>query len=129
MIPPIIVTEIGGWPLFFKTVQDAERYLEPPETEDDDCVIHDSEGHVLTLTVMGETETEEKYFFGLLTAYTFIPWSIKIGPGYVQSTQIESLESVLRRYVTEYIMPESLANRATLQELLETAITKSGFTR
>jgi hypothetical protein len=51
--PPIVVSEPGNIDLF-KSVQEAERYLEPPNVEDGETIVHDSEGRRLSLEIVEE---------------------------------------------------------------------------
>ncbi len=60
-VPPIIVIEQGGNIEIFQTVREAEIYLEPIDVENNEYVIYDSEGRLLTATVV----TEHQYLFGL----------------------------------------------------------------
>lgn len=53
-IPPIIVIEQGGDIEIFQTVRDAEMYLEPLDVENNEYVIYDSEGRLLTATLVTE---------------------------------------------------------------------------
>jgi hypothetical protein len=122
--PPIIISEPGNIDLF-RSVQEAERYLEPPDVENGRIIVHDSEGRRLSLEVVTEPNTT---LFG-----------IRINGIGTERIKIGSEESLpvhgneLKQLLIDFLVrvgtaPESFHN-TTLEGVLDHAIQRCGFTR
>ena len=122
-ISKVVIVVDNGDLSFFKTLQDAENCLEPIDVKNNEYVIYDSKGRLLTPSVIVEERP------GLFNIGKVSVEVVKIEPEQPQSTGNESFGSVLKKYVSQYIIPDSLASKATVQELLQTAITKATFTQ
>lgn len=121
MKPPIIVSDAGNIYLF-RSVQEAERYLEPPDVEDGQTIVHDSEGRRLSLEIVAEPSIK---LLGLAIN------SIETGRiGREESLPIHGNE--LKQLLIDFLVrvgaaPESFDN-TTLEDVLGKATQSWGFT-
>ncbi len=120
MKPPIIVSDTGNIYLF-RLVQEAETYLEPPDVEDGQTIVHDSEGRRLSLEIVAEAHK----FLGIT-----ISGAEKVRIGREESLPIYDNE--LKQLLIDFLVrvgaaPESFEN-AALEDVLDKAIQRWGFT-
>jgi hypothetical protein len=121
---PIIVS-VPGDIFIFRSVQEAERYLEPPNVKGGQDVVYDSEGRRLSLEVLLEPDTK---LLGVTISGTGIE---KVTIGREESLPVNGDE--LRQLLIDFLVrvgaaPESFHN-ATLEDVLDKAIQRLGFTR
>lgn len=117
---PIIVSDTGNIYLF-RLVQEAERYLEPPDVEDGQTIVHDCEGRRLSLEIVADVHK----FLGIT-----ITGAETVRIGREESLPIYGDE--LKQLLIDFLVrvgaaPESFDN-AALEDVLDKAIQRCGFT-
>jgi hypothetical protein len=122
MKPPIIVSESGDLSIF-RSVQDAEQYLEGPDVLENLYVAYDCEGRLLRLEAKGAKNSK---FLRMTT------WDI--GKVIITSTEsepshVKDLEKLLRGFLEKLGTTPSSLEGATLTELLEKNVERLGSTR
>ena len=124
MKPPIIVSDPGNIYLF-KSVQEAERYLEPPDVKDSQTIVYDSEGRRLSLEVVSEPDTK---LVGIVVSGIGID---KVTIGREESLPVngDELRQVLIDFLVRTGSAPELFYKATLEDVLDKAIQRLGFTR
>jgi len=108
----------------FRTVEEAERYLEPPAVEDGQTIVYDREGRHLSLEVLSEPDSK---FLGI----TMSAGIERITIGREESLPVNGDE--LRQLLTNFLVrigeAQELFHHATLEDVLDKAVTRLGFTR
>jgi len=113
-VPPIIVVEQGGNIEIFQTVREAEMYLEPLDVENNEYVIYDSEGRLLTALVV----TEHQCLFGL--PFIKIPVKfVRIQCHEPEPRHRESLRQALIKFAECLEMDINAIKSLSLKDLIE----------
>jgi len=118
MKPPIILYG-DGWPGFFRSIEDAERYVEPIDVRNQEYVAYDSEGRRLELRV------EEEVVTGWLGLRKTIRERVRIAQAEEVPTYAEELKSILRVSVQK--LGVSLESLHSLQDLVAASTQRMGF--
>jgi hypothetical protein len=119
MQPPIIFSNRGDL-LFFRSVSDAEAYLEPIDVEQEEYVAFDSQGARLSLKVV---KREHSTLAGL--------WRFPVSCVAVRESPGERQEQELRRLLVDFL--ERLGEKRSrldlldLSALLDLGIRRGGF--
>ena len=123
MKPPIILYGEGYFD-FFKSVEEAERYAEPIDVQNQEYVAaYDSEGRLLELRV-----EEEAVSLWLGLEKTFRE-RVRIVPAEDTATHAEELKSLLQDFLPKLGTPPDSLHSATLQDLIAASIQRMGFSR
>lgn len=120
MLLPIIVNENGDLS-FFASIKGAENYLEPIDVRNGEYVGYDSEGRLLSFSTNIESRP------GLLGIGSRNVEAVKITEAESEPKHQEELLDALKRFLSGRVIPDTLAEKSSLTELLETAISKSGY--
>ncbi len=119
-VPPIIVVEQGGDIEIFQTIREAETYLEPIDVENNEYVIYDSEGRLLTAIVV----TEHQCLFGL--PFIKIPVKVVRIRCYESEPRYkENLRCVLIEFAERLRMNVNTIKSLPLKDLIEILERKS----
>ncbi|MDO8444575.1 MAG: hypothetical protein Q7T53_00470 [Deltaproteobacteria bacterium] len=122
MKPPIIVNDHGDISVF-KTVADAENYLESPDVLAGQYVAYDSDGRLLKLNA----PKQKKY--GLLWFTIISIDKISISNGESQASHVEELKSILKDFLEYLGISKQWLEEASLNDLLAKCIDKAGYTK
>lgn len=121
MKPPIILYGEGYFD-FFKSVEEAERYAEPIDVQNQEYVAaYDSEGRLLELRVEEETVS---LWLGLEKTFRE---RVRIVPAEDTATHAEELKSLLQDFLPKLGAPPDSLHAATLQDLIAAGIQRMGF--
>lgn len=120
MKPPIIIDENGDLG-FFKSITDAERYMEPIDVRNQEYVAYDSEGRRLDLRVEEEVVTE---WLGLKKTTR---GRVRIVQAEERATHTEELKNMLRVFLEKLGAPPDSLHSATLQDLIAAGTQRMGF--
>jgi hypothetical protein len=118
MKPPIIIDENGSLD-FFKSVDDAERYLEPIDVRNQEYIAYDSEGRRLELRV------EEEVCAGLLGLGRSTTERVRITQLEEVPTHAEELKKTLRASLQKLGVP--LESLHSLCDLVTASTQRMGF--
>ena len=118
MKPPIIINENGSLS-FFKSVADAERYLEPIDVRNQEYVAYDSDGCRLELRV------EEEVVAGLLGLGKTRRERVCIIQAEEVPAHAEELKNILRASLQE--IGSSQESLHSLQEFVAASTQRMGF--
>lgn len=121
MKPPFIVSESGDISIF-KSVFDAERYLESPDVIDGRYIVYDSEGHLLKLEAMSQKSTS------LLGLNVVQVGKVSISSGEAEAPRTEELRQSLVGFLVRLSAGNDWLKESTLQEVLAKTIEMTGFT-
>ena len=121
--PPIIVTEPGDVEVF-KSVRDAELYLEAPEVKEGRLKAYDSEGRLLSVE---QESAPDLKLFGVTLIVD--PGVVKIGREESATTHEGELRHVLVEYLIRTGVDQNTLEGATLENVLAEVITRQGFTK
>lgn len=123
MKPPIILYGEGYFD-FFKSVEEAERYAEPIDVQNQEYVAaYDSEGRRLELRV------EEEVVAGLFGLGKIKRERVRIVPTEDTATHADELKSLLQDFLPKLKTPPDSLHSASLQDLIAAGIQRMGFTR
>jgi hypothetical protein len=118
-VPPIIVVEQGGDIEIFQTMREVEMYLEPLDVENNEYVIYDSEGRLLTAIVV----TEHQCLFGL--PFIKIPVKfVRIQCHEPEPRYKESLRCALIEFAERLGMNVNTIKSLPLKDLIEILVRK-----
>jgi hypothetical protein len=122
MTPPIFISDSGDLDVF-RSVEDAERYVEAPQVLEGRCVAYDSDGRLLRLTA---PKSKMSAFFSIRDYNVDRPITIEEAEA-DPSHQVE-LTDLLRAHLPRVGCPaESIAN-TPLEGLVTIATERIGFT-
>ena len=120
MKPPIILgpeTDI----LFFKSVKEAERYMEPIDVKSGEYpFVYDSEGYLLVPEVVSR---EVRSLFGIIKTTVECVSIRKVEPN---GKKVNKLRSVLERFISFH--GAVLSGTESLERILLEALSIAGFT-
>ena len=122
MKPPIIVYEPGDVAIF-RSVKDAERYIEPPHVLEGLYIAYDSTGKMLDLRAPG---AKTKNFLGIKISYG---GKVTISAAESDPSHAEDLKKVLRDLLKDFGISSEWLQTAKLEDLLNKGIETVGFTR
>ena len=123
MKAPVIVCEQGGL-LFFKSVDDAESYLEAIDVDEGRYTAYDREGKNLRLTTVDE---QRPVLFGVLRAHRR---RVRIEPERGDARPAGSLRQELLTYLRGLDIPaDQLDESGSLDSLMNLAIKRVAFTK
>lgn len=122
MKPPIIVTEPGDIDVF-KSVREAEIYLEAPDVKTGRIKVYDSEGRLLSLE---QESAPDQKLFGIVIVD---PGIVKIGREESATTREDELRHLLVKYLIATGVDQKSLEGATLENVLEQVIKRQGFTK
>lgn len=108
--------------LIFKTVSDAERYLEPADCFDKDFKAYDSEGLLLEL----RSADAKKTSFVAVTCFSGT--KVHLSAGDSDPSHIQALKAVLRDLLEKHNVDPLWLQQASLRDLLGKSIEHVGFT-
>lgn len=123
MKPPIIVTEPGDV-MVFKSVREAEVFLEAPDVKEGQIKAYDSEGR--PLSVEQESKPDLK-LFGITLLVD--PGMVKIGREESATIREDELRSLLVEYLIATGVDQKSVEGATLEHVLAQVINLQGFTK
>ena len=117
---PIILDENGNL-LFFRSIDIAERYMEPEDIKNNEYIAYDGEGRLLKLEL---AENERSIFFGFFKVTQF---KVKI----LSTERIPSHKQELEQKLLEFLQKISEDNKHDIKNslaiLLPRAIELSGY--
>lgn len=119
MKPPIIIDENGAL-TFFKSLTDAERYLEPIDVRNQEYIAYDSEGRRLELRV-----EEEEVGAGLLGFGKTRRERVRIAQAEEVPAHAEELKKTLRASLQK--LGVSLESLHSLYDLVTASTQRMGF--
>lgn len=117
MRPPIVINENGALS-FFKSLAEAECYLEPIDVRNQEYAAYDSEGRRLDLRVEEEVVTR---WLGLRKKSREC---VRIVQAEERATHMEELKNMLRVFLQKLGTPPDSLHSATLQDLIASALSK-----
>jgi|CXWL01.1.fsa_nt_gi hypothetical protein len=121
MKPPIIISENGSL-IFFRSLAEAERYLEPIDVRNQEYVAYDSEGRRLDLRV-----EKEVFAIGLLRLRQIARERVRIDQAQEDSAHPEELKNILQDILKKIGISPDWLHSATLQDLVATSAQRMGF--
>ena len=119
MKPPVIVVEHGDVNIF-KSVQDAERYLEPIDVENSEFQAYDKEGNLLEIHVI---EKERSSLFGKIKTKC-----VKVVDPGEKINRSEELKKTLIDFFKETGIYEFRDENEQLDRLISKAVKIFGYT-
>lgn len=121
MKSPVIIDENGSLS-FFKSITDAERYLEPIDIHNQEYVAYDSEGRRLELRV-----EEEVIAAGLFKLSKITKERVRIAQTEKFPAHAEELKKILQNFLKRLEASPDWLYSATLQQLVAASAQRMGF--
>jgi hypothetical protein len=119
MKPPIILDNRGDL-RFFRAAHDAEAYAEPIDVRNGEYVGYDSQGRILSLTVVSEQVP------GLLGRFGGHSERVVIGSEEATPQHAEELSGALRGFLRRAGVNREWLNSASLDELVQKGLDLQG---
>lgn len=122
MKPPIIVLNLdeGGTPMFFKSREDAERYIEPVDVNNGEYAAYDGEGRQLLLRAFEDKGARAFGRFWTTGGYVVIEDAEQ------EPRHVEELRHALLAFLNRHAATGDWAD-APLKDIIEKAVTICGW--
>ena len=123
MLTPIIVVADDG-PMFFRTSEDAEAYLEPIDVRNHEYVAYNASGKRLRIDII---EAQRPVFFGLGSVGVEVA-KILVMDQVLLTESKRSLEQALIQFLREQDIAVPSPTTGRLRALIDACIARCGYT-